>query len=359
MNKASRAIEIILFSIYTAAGASFLIFPEETAKSVSESMYFTAKSVIPALFPFMVISKLIESSVITDRLIGVIRKPFEKLFGISKAALTAVILGFISGFPIGALTVNESYKNGRLSKAEAERAVALSHNTGPSFPIGLVGTVLWNDKAFGIFLYTVQLVSWMITARLYKSKAWAEIDYSDVVDGKRRGGIAPVITGAISDSAMVCVRIMGFTAFLRICSGLLVSVLPKMPFSAIAIMSSAFEFSDGCVKAASLGGMTGCAVTGFSIGFGGLSALLQGASVTLEEGLSVKPLITAKLFEGALCAVFSALYYRFVGVNTPTKPAVSFIRGGTCSTICVILLFIIFSFTIKNSLKPSKNSKTS
>ena len=356
MRKTKRITEALEFIFCACLGAAFLLSSAKSAEIVKNSLIFTASTVIPALFPFMVVSKLISSSSITNRLTAALGKPAHKFFGLSCDSLTAVILGFISGFPIGALTVCESYGKGKLSKNEAERSLALAHNTGPSFPIGLAGAVLWNSKAFGGVLYVSQIVTWVIAAKLYKSDAVAENGYSDAVDGNCRKSFARVFTDAVTSSALTCVNIAAFASFMQLCSALLVSLLPKMTYSAVAVISALFEFSDGCVKAASVGGAVGCAVTGFAIGFGGLSALMQGAAPALSQGLSVKPLVTVKLFQGVLSAVFASLYYIFFGAeSSAVAPTAAISYNGTI--IDGILVSMLALFLIVKMC--SKHGKTS
>lgn len=47
-------------------------------------------------------------------------------------------MGIISGYPVGAKIVTEFRKNGECTKAEAERLLAFTNNSGPLFIIGTV-----------------------------------------------------------------------------------------------------------------------------------------------------------------------------------------------------------------------------
>ena len=356
MRKTKRITEAFEFIFCACLGAAFLLSSAKSAEIVKNSLIFTASTVIPTLFPFMVVSKLISSSSITNRLTAALGKPAHKFFGLNCESLTAVILGFISGFPIGAVTVCESYGKGKLSKNEAERGLALAHNTGPSFPIGIAGAVLWNSEAFGIVLYVSQIVTWVIAAKLYKSDEVADKCYSNAVDGNCRKSFARVFTEAVSSSALTCVNISAFASFMQLCSALFVSFLPKMPYSAVAVISALFEFSDGCVKAASVGGAVGCAVTGFAIGFGGLSALMQGAAPALSIGLSVKPLITVKLSQGVLSAALATLYYIFFGAeSSAVAPTAAISYNGTIIDGIIVSMLALF-LIVKMCSKHGKTS---
>lgn len=57
----------------------------------------------------------------------------------------AFIMGIISGYPVGAKIVTEFRKNGDCSKAEAERLLAFTNNSGPLFIIGTIGISMFGD----------------------------------------------------------------------------------------------------------------------------------------------------------------------------------------------------------------------
>ncbi len=50
----------------------------------------------------------------------------------------AFIMGIISGYPVGASIVTEFRNSGECSKAEAERLLSFTNNSGPLFIIGTV-----------------------------------------------------------------------------------------------------------------------------------------------------------------------------------------------------------------------------
>lgn len=54
-------------------------------------------------------------------------------------------MGIISGYPVGAKIVTEFRKNGDCTKAEAERLLSFTNNSGPLFIIGTVGITMFGD----------------------------------------------------------------------------------------------------------------------------------------------------------------------------------------------------------------------
>lgn len=77
----------------------------------------------------------------------------------------AFIMGIISGYPVGAKIVTEFRKNGDCSKAEAERLLAFTNNSGPLFIIGTIGVSMFGNTLIRIaFIYNSYIVlyySWI------------------------------------------------------------------------------------------------------------------------------------------------------------------------------------------------------
>ena len=354
--KAKRYLtELLRLTLAAVLGTAFLIFPSETASSAREALIYAASTVIPTLFPFMVVSKLLGSSRATQKLAEKAKGTLFKLFGLKSDAIISVMLGFISGFPIGALTVCDSYKDGRLTKAEAERTLALSHNTGPSFPIGLVGAVLWNDRKLGVVLYMSQLLSWIMVALAYRANANAERGYPAAVHGKRQESKTPLISDIICTSATACVSIAAFTAFMSVCAESIDLLLPNIPFYANVLFVTVLEFSQGCRQAARIGGVFGIALSSFAVSFGGLSAYMQGSSYANKLGLSAKPMLLVKLIQGTLASGLCVAYYTFfssdntfhANKNQPALPS-GIVSNLLLSVIILSILFILLHKCVKN-----------
>ncbi len=58
------------------------------------------------------------------------------LFRAGGACSSALALGFVGGYPVGARTAIALYENGQCSKTEAERLLAFCNNSGPAFILG-------------------------------------------------------------------------------------------------------------------------------------------------------------------------------------------------------------------------------
>ena len=76
----------------------------------------------------------------------------------------AFIMGIISGYPVGAKIVTEFRKNGNCSRAEAERLLSFTNNSGPLFIIGTIGVSMFGNTLIRIIIiyhsYIILYYSW-------------------------------------------------------------------------------------------------------------------------------------------------------------------------------------------------------
>ena len=93
--------------------------------AAAEALSLCAGSVIPALFPFLVVSSLLLSLGLGELLSPMLAGLMEPLFRVDGVGSSALLLGLVGGYPIGAKTAADLYRGGRLSRPEAERLLGV------------------------------------------------------------------------------------------------------------------------------------------------------------------------------------------------------------------------------------------
>ena len=96
-------------------------------------------------------------------LLGRIAEPVTmRLFGLSGAGASALLLGLTGGYPLGAAAVGDMTRDGLLTPEEAERVLPLCNNSGPAFLIGAAGTGVFHDRALGLQLYLTHILAALV-----------------------------------------------------------------------------------------------------------------------------------------------------------------------------------------------------
>lgn len=80
----------------------------------------------------------------------------------------AMLMGIISGYPIGAKIVTNFRENGMCSKEECERLLAFTNNSGPLFIIGTVGISLFGNSLIGVLLFITHLLACLTVGFIFR-----------------------------------------------------------------------------------------------------------------------------------------------------------------------------------------------
>lgn len=338
-------------------GGTVVVFSHDISQAIYSSMLYSVTQVVPTLFPMLVISNLIVSFRENKTKRNTVMLHFQHFFGLSDRGATAAILSFIGSFPIGAVALCNKAEIKPENRRAVERELALTHNTGPSFPIAFVGGILYGRKSFGVWLYLSQILSWVTIARLYKCRNMQLSSFASVVDDKCRCGFGGIFSDAVSTSALTCVNIAAFSAFMRAAEALLLLFFPAIPNTLSAILATFLEFSNGCMRSATIGGIVGCVLCGFAVGFGGLCAILQAGAFATKCSLSLRPLIIVKLFEGILCGAACAVYALIFPFELSKNALTAFSSFHIRKTpICLAVYFLLY-LMFKIFSKTSKDGK--
>lgn len=115
-----------------------LLHPEITVKGASNGLLLWYSSVVPALFPFMVLSSLIVASGSLSILMAPVRLVFGPLLGLSAEGCYTLLSGLVCGFPMGAKTCADFLSRGQISLREGKFLMAVCNHASPMFLLGYV-----------------------------------------------------------------------------------------------------------------------------------------------------------------------------------------------------------------------------
>ena len=95
-----------------------LLTDPNTIRSGAEAgLAMCIKTVVPALFPFLLVSALFNQSMANAEFKFL--KPIQRLCGIPDGCSRFLLLGLFGGYPVGAKCINDGYKAGYITKENA------------------------------------------------------------------------------------------------------------------------------------------------------------------------------------------------------------------------------------------------
>ena len=298
----------ILFGFLTLFCLVLILRNTEAAMGyIHNGLVLCAETVIPALFPFMVLSELLISGGFGNAMVRLVARPLKTLLGLSDTACCSILLGLLCGFPVGAKCAVSAYDNGRLSKRECECVIAASCIPSSAFLISAVGVSLWNDRRFGILLYlTVALTALLTGAVICRRNREAISDSASPPFSAPMPRGAKLFTSAIRSSLESTLLVCAYVVFFSALTGVFGLVLEQIhcPDACKAFLSSFLELSGGMRHASFLENtFLGVILSAFGAGWSGLSVHCQVLSLCDGRGLSFRSYFLAKAGGGILCAL--------------------------------------------------------
>ncbi len=293
--------------IFMSAFSLLLILRNSDAaiKYIGSGLVLCARTVIPSLFPFMVISELVVSSGLSELAGKYLNRPLGFIFGISGVSSSAVLLGALCGFPIGSRTAVALFDNGLIDKKETARLLSFCNNPSSAFLISAVGTSLYARREVGVMLYSVTLINALIIGiaqRIFTPRRRANMNH---ISKNSPSGIS-AFTNSVTRSAeamlIICAYVIFFSAIIGCLSDLLLTL--NCSGAVMAFIYGSLEISGGVAAASSLGlTRSGLTLAAFIVGWSGLSVHFQIISVTAKRGLPLRPYFIAKLIQGLMNAL--------------------------------------------------------
>lgn len=282
----------------SAIGIFLLILDAKTALSSAEDgIALCMNAVIPSLFPFFVLSAIMNSA-LAGTSISVLR-PISRLCRIPVGAESILLLGLLGGYPVGASGIRQGYDTGVLSKKDSERMLSFCNNAGPAFVFGLLSPVLGNIGLCWA-LWIIHILSAILVGVLMPggSKAHTAVQRTKTLT------ISQAMQIGLRNMATVCGWVILFRVILGFMTHWFLWLLPPV---LQAVIAGIFELSNGCLSLVHLDNIPIrflCAA-GF-LSFGGICVAMQTASVTGE--LSLRGYYAGKVLQTAFSLLLSAIF---------------------------------------------------
>lgn len=279
--------------------------------------------VVPSLLPFFICSKMLVQNGFARYISRPMQFIMRPLFNVPGCGAFALVVGVLSGCPVGAKTVTELLKDGLCTKSEAQRMVCFCNNSGPLFIMGAVASGMLGYERIGGLLYASHVFSALLVGVCMSFYRRGDVLVSASAPKRdERATFSSVVAESVSLMGYVC----GFVIFFAVVVAILkqsgmIDIIGGMSADKTCLggmIYGAFEMTNG-ISALGAGRITAstlCAAS-FVLGFGGLSAILQVRGIISEYGLSTAVFAAAKLAQGAISAFVTWAMLCFFDVSLP------------------------------------------
>lgn len=333
MNVLLRILPLVLLAI------GMLANPQDVLTSATAGLTLWWRYVLPALLPFFILSELLIGQGFIHFL-GVMLEPLMRpLFHLPGKASFVVVMGYTSGFPLGAVLTARLRNQAEITREEGQRLLAFTNNPSPGFMFGAVASGMLGQPELGIILagavYLANLGVGLLF-RFYHSdqnsqqpapapslkKAFREMKLAQNLDGRPLGQI---LGDSIRNSATNVITVGGFLVFFSVVihllttwhiTSLLATLLQPLTGWLLSveriesIINGLCEMTLGCqgtiqtfsVLTQQIGMLS------FLMGWSGLSVFAQIASFTAGTDLRMGPFVLARILHAFLALALSQLF---------------------------------------------------
>ncbi len=294
-----------IFTLLAFSLSAFLIIIKQNIvrDAIKMSLKICISAIIPAVFPFMVLSDfLICNFSINEN--SRLSRLFSQSLSIKAIGLLPFLIGNICGFPLGAQMATRLYEEDYITRDEYERLVPLCSNPSVAFVISGVGAGMRSSLKEGIILFIAILVATIISGIVWRNKCSAS-DFHSNFAYKPFSLASSIRTAAIST-----IYVSAYIVFFSI----LVSFLEfiKMPVLLHITIVSLLEIGNASsVIASSDTGWLSMPLTAFSLAFSGLSVYMQVLCFSPKD-IRNSYYIKMKLTEGVIAFVIALALSIFI-----------------------------------------------
>lgn len=315
----------VLFLFFTL---TLILFSANNLEAARNGLILWANSIVPTLFPFFVATELLCKTNFIYLLGKALNRFMKPVFNVPGESAIAIIMGIISGYPVGAKVVCNLYDHKICSKAEAERLIAFTNNSGPIFILGSVGVSLLGNASLGKTLLISHVISSLLVGLIFRFWKRNTVDItfrnyrSESKELIKVANLGEILGDAIKKSISTILSIGGFVVLFSVIISILSSLKILtgiahflanfgMPYDIVlSILTGTIEMTNGLHVASTCYSTLPipCVLTcSFLLGIGGLSVLLQVFSVISKSRISIKPYIYGKLLQSIFSVILTLI----------------------------------------------------
>lgn len=273
---------------------SYFLFsnPKLASIYVKNALLLWYENMIPALFPFMILSGFCIRYDLCKYLATPVYPLINKLYKITPDMCCTLIMGTLFGFPIGAKMCAEQYKLGYISQNQAQYLLCFVNNIGPIYMISFALPLLRIPKLMGLFLHMLFPLCYGLFLRYTKYKNLSVIESKNQKEIKVYD-FGNALDESITSGCHAIMKLGGYMVLFLLCRFLFHGPIPGILLEITTGLSS---YSSKLSTPLLLGFLC----------FGGLSCMAQTYTVICDTDLSMTNYIFHKIMQSLLVILFSA-----------------------------------------------------
>lgn len=313
MIKLLKSNKLIILSLLIVC-ILFIINPALCANSCLNGISVWALNVLPVLFPFFIITKIIVN--LSDNKPNPMDKFFNKLYNAPNGSFSTFFLATLSGYPMGAKLICEMYNNKQIDSENAQKMLSFCSVSGPMFMVGTVGVIMLKNYTAGIIILISNVIASLINGLLYKGKktthiynTTSRIKSFSLADCVYDSLISILMVGAYIVLSFITIDLLENLHVIQFLSNTICSVFrfKLRPNIVSSVIKGFLEITRGILDLsnASVNIVIKTIISSGLIGFGGISIMLQSINFISHLKIPIKVIIIQKITQGLIACLIS------------------------------------------------------
>lgn len=303
-----KNIIIIICSLFFLV--NLIIYRNLVFDTVGFSLNIWITSLLPALFPFFIVSDILINYDVIKYFPKVIRNSIKYLFNVSDNGLVIILLSMLSGFPSNARNIKNMYLDKKITKEEGEHLLYFTHFSNPMFILGTIPLILNSNKISKYILISHYLANIILGICLRKYNRVNDSNNSNYKEDKHNFGL--VLTTSIRKSLDSVLSILGTLTIFLIISTLLINFF-NLDNTSSLLIKSILELTSGLKELGSYNLLNKhlLIISSCILSFGGLSVHMQVINELVDTDISYKNYFIGRILQVVLSLGISYLISLF------------------------------------------------
>lgn len=323
-------------------------FPDEIKNGITKGLTISFYTIIPSLFPFLVLSSYIVNSDILNPIYRFLSPVTKVLFKQPACVVPVIVLSMIGGFPVGIKMVNDLFTRKEITENQAKRLCCFCMNSGPAFTITAVGANMLKSPLAGVIIFASLCISSLIMGFLTRFFACEE-------DNKLTKKYHLSSLSSLSTSVTSGINsILGICGWIVLFSGLIecLHTINSNEFLSLFITTT-FEVTSACNEFA---GKISLPIFAFIIGFGGFCVHCQVLDCLKNCKLKYAHFLFSRVIHGSISGIITYIFLLFIPIEIEVFANTSDIKLAPFSVsiwgfVALIIMCVIMIFDIDRKQK--------
>ncbi len=308
--------ETVRIAVVLCGAVALVWQPQQSMQAAREGLALCGGTIVPSLFPFFVLSGMVVELGMARYLGRLLERFMWPVFRVNGAGATALVLGLVGGYPVGARTAIELYRKGQCSRVETERLLAFCNNSGPAFILGVVGAGVFGSGRLGVILYLVHIAASVCVGGVFRfygggGAVCCQRQESTIETVRFSTAFTNSVRSALSGVLNICAFVVTFAVIIGLLSQLGVMDAAVRVLKGIGMdAQQARQLVSGLMEVSSgVGGLNGegrLILAALMLGWAGLSVHCQVLCFLTDSGLRANTYFAGKALHGVLSALFAA-----------------------------------------------------